>query len=119
MKIQRHGSLEVATAVVETVELMITDPQALQELMVYSFSNGREQGLVIKRDMTVDCPGLEVAIAQHKTTDSIAVYYGQSAQFDFTTNHPKDWDQVEYFAHNELVQAALFILGYLFYEEGE
>lgn len=119
MKIQRHGSLEVATAVVETVEKMITDPQAEKELMVCCFSNGREQGLVIKHDWTVGDKRRQVCIAQHKTTDSIAVYYGPTTKFDFTTNHPDDWNRCTYFAYDDFVGAAHWVLEYLFYVEGE
>lgn len=119
MKIKRHYSLEVATAVVDVVERLITNKQVAGELMVHSFSNGREQGLVIKRDWGVDNEGRQVGITQHKVSDSIVIYYGPSREFDFTTNHPENWDMRRHFAYGHDDYAARFILEYLFYEEGD
>lgn len=110
MKIKKHYSLEIAESIINILDTIINEEQA-DLLLIESFSNGREQGLICRSNNKI------IAVAQYRTSDAIVIYYGKSINFDITTNLPDDWDCKIFFRYNEQYKAAEFIKEYLINNE--
>lgn len=104
-KIQLHYSLRLAQNVVKIIEEKLTRSEA-KEMTIGSFSNGREQGLVIAyRPMGEYGAWRSVAIAQQRGSDAIIIYFGKKERFCETTNTPvapTDWDNNRMFYGGDL-----------------
>lgn len=94
------NSLQVAHQVAALVD---------NSFLIKSFSNGREQGLCITNYPRTAC------VAENRNSDEIVVYYGNSSDFDITTNLPSEkvYEEAEYFGNGDFEAAAKFISDFL------
>jgi hypothetical protein len=110
MKIPVHYSLKVARAVVAKIDL---PKEVAKNCTIESWSNGREQGLCIKRFFPLG-ESKSIVVAQQRSSDDILIVAGTCSDFDFQTNHPSDdiWDKDgarTHFNYNEKEKAARYI----------
>jgi hypothetical protein len=111
MKIPVHYSLKVARKVVAKIDL---PAKVAKDCTVESWSNGREQGLCIKRFAIPSTMSKQIVIAQQRSSDNILIVSGSQSDFDFQTNHPSDDVWVRegartHFLSNEVLKAARYI----------
>ena len=110
MKIPVHYSLKVARKVVSKIDL---PAKVAKDCTVESWSNGREQGLCIKR-FAITTMSKQIVIAQQRSSDQILIVSGTPSDFDYQTNHPSDdiWPREgarTHFNYNEIEKAARYI----------
>lgn len=110
MKIPIHYSLKVARAVVAKIDL---PKEVAKNCDVESWSNGREQGLCIKKFFPLG-ESKSIVVAQQRSSDDILIVAGTGSDFDFQTNHPSDdiWHKDgarTHFNYNEKEKAARYI----------
>ena len=111
MRIKECPSLKVARRVVGLIQL---PPKIAKECSVSSWSNCREQGLHVERYGGLH--GRAVNVAEARSSDSIFVCYGDSAEFDNQTHQESEAvykTQSKYFAYNSVWAAAEWIAEYL------
>lgn len=108
----KHQSLIVAEMILANLEYK-TEPEYTRSWTVEVMANGREQCLVIWNYEK----GKKVAFGEHRNSDNIIVYYGESLDFDISTNQPDDWSKKKYFHYGNTEEACEFILEWLEYAQ--
>ena len=101
-----HYSLEVAHNVLDAINA--THTIQTDNWVVHSFSNGREQGLLIAHQENRN----KVAFAQQRNGDQVIVYYGNGNEFDICTHLPVDdagWDRYKTFSGYDMNGVVEFI----------
>lgn len=110
----KNTSMEKAFYVLAAVNSKLSCGSSQEQFGLQAFSNCREQGFcLIGHPVSLPCSLLQVAFSENRNSDQIVVYYGNSMQFDISTNHPRNWEQKRYFPYNGFEQAADFIIKYL------
>jgi hypothetical protein len=102
--IQLHPSLQLAHAVLNLAQVLLHEDHA-RDFDVCSFSNCREQGLMIRAG-----GGFRLAFAQHRISDEIVTYYGTSKDFD-SDHKPIEgakWEQRD-FEREDIYGAARYV----------
>jgi hypothetical protein len=117
-KIYVHPSLTVARKVVSALEKILPKNIA-KNLILKSWSNGREQGLCLKYTKVDSISVLSskmIVFSEARSSDQILVMAGDASDFDFQTNQPNDeiWEKYRsYFKSGEYSVAARYILNLL------
>jgi len=113
MRIKECPSLKVARRVVGLIQL---PARIARECSVSSWSNCKEQGLHITRYALDTGFNRAVNVAEARSSDSIFICYGDSAEFDNQTHQESEAvykTQSKYFAYNSVWAAAEWIAEYL------
>lgn len=108
MKIPLHHSLKVAHEVVRKIDL----PKSVaKHVTIESWSNCREQGLCISVTIGNYENWKKIAVAEHRSSDSIIVASGPCSEFDNQTNQMSDkvWEQQRFFGYGKQDEAAEYI----------
>jgi len=114
-KIEIHSSLLVAHKAVSALEKILPKSIA-KDLVIKSWSNGREQGLCLERSGSVEKIAIDkIVFSEARNSDEILIVYGSRSDFDFQTNQPNDeiWESRMYFNRNDYSKAAEYIANLL------
>lgn len=111
MSIRCHNSLKVAKKVLTQINKIIPADIA-KRCYVESYANCREQGLSIVNLHSLTSK--RVCFSEHRNSDDIVVYKGESLEFNVGSNIPpeKVYRKARYFRYNDAKGAADFIINY-------
>lgn len=113
-KLLESSKINVAIEVINNYESIQDDTEYH---FIESFANCREQGLCLKVynfciSENRNSDYYNFCISENKSSDDIVMYHGNSVDFDFKNNLPKNknvWENKTYFKYNEHLDAAIFI----------
>lgn len=80
-----------------------------RKFVLNAFSNCREQGYSLISIET----SRQVCFSENRNSDNIIVYWGNSREFDISTNHPEKWENKKYFRYDAYDEAAEWIVDFL------